>query len=91
MNKSLILLTILSSTLLIANVKVLRGLKEVDVQCSTHGVVIQRSKLIVTKVIDKDSYLIHRGASATQYHLPTNCEFSTSPKNYVNEVWGTKQ
>lgn len=86
MNKPLILLAIVSSILLIANVKVLRGLKEVDVKCST-----QHSKLIVTEVIDKRRYLIHRGASAAQYHLPTNCEFSTTPKNYVNEVWGNKQ
>lgn len=91
MNKPLILLAIVSSTLLIANVKVLRGLKEVDIQCTAHSVVTNRSKLIVTEVIDKYRYLIHRGASATQYQLPTNCEFSTAPKNYVNEVWGNKQ
>lgn len=88
MNKSLILLAIVSGTILVANIKVLHGLKEVDVQCVDLGNEIQASKLIVTEIEGASKYTIHSGTGATTYRLPANCTFSKAPKNYLNEKWG---
>ena len=91
MPKPLVLLVFISVFILVANVKVNQGLKEVDYQCTTNRVVDVRSKLIVTEVVDSNSYSIHQGTVVTQYRLPNNCAFSTKPRNYLNEKWGNPE
>ncbi len=90
MNTPVLMLLVVAVVILTANMNVMRNLHEVDVQCTEDRIVSQRSKLIVTNIVDSVSYTIHSGDNITVYRLPKGCAFSSSPKNYLNEKWGNQ-